>query len=364
MEGRIKGEIYGAIASGVVLALGLVLVWLFLHTILEVLLLFSLSTIAAIALTPIVNWLEARKISRGLAALVVLAALFALAIGLFEMVSPWMREDINHLAANLPRYVQDLMARLKDAASGYPAIERELNDPNLGDRLLPSLEPFLGRIGHYSLSVVTVFIGSLVCITVTAYMLAIPRPLLRGLLQAVPEAHRDAFDLGLVRGCDMIVRWVWANAIIGMVEAICASICLSLIGVPGALVWGAVTLFAEMVPQLGAYLMAIPPTIVALAADPTKAVYVIVFYICLQQIVNHLLAPIIRSRTMRIHPVSEIFTVLALTLAFGLVGAVIADPVLGFVKAFYDSFYGDRHAGSDLDDRVESVLKRNLPDDA
>ena len=108
--------------------------------------------------------------------------------------------------------------------------------------------------------------------------------------------------------------------------------------------------------------MAIPPTIVALADDPMKAVYVIVFYICLQQVVNHLLAPVIRSRTMKIIRFRECYPFNRQTWPSGLIGAVIADPVLGFVKAFYDAFYGDRQEVSDLDDRVDAVLKRRLPD--
>jgi predicted PurR-regulated permease PerM len=154
----------------------------------------------------------------------------------------------------------------------------------------------------------------------------------------------------------MIVRWVWANAIIGVVDGIAASIALSIIGVQGALVWGAVTLFAEMVPQLGAYLMAIPPLIVALATDPPKAIWVLVFYVALQQVVNHLLAPMIRARTMRVHPISEIFAVLSLTIVFGLIGAIIADPVLGFVKAFYDAFHGQKNDAEELDSEVEALL--------
>jgi predicted PurR-regulated permease PerM len=353
--------LFAAIAKALVLAMGLLLVWVFLSRIVEVLLVFAMATIAAIALAPAVNWLERKRVGRGYGTVLVLMILFAIAAGLNAIIAPILRPEINHLAHNFPQYGQQVLARLKELAAGYPSLENALNDPNLLNRFSPVAEQFLGRVGHFSLSLVTVAVGALVTLTLTAYILAVPRPLLRGIMQLVPADHRDSFQHALIRGSDMIVKWVWANAIIGLFDAVVASIALGLMGVPGAFVWGAVTMFSEMVPQLGAYLMAIPPTIVALATDPPKALWVIVFYICLQQVVNHLLAPLIRAKTMRIHPVSEIFTVLSLTLVFGILGAVIADPVLGFVKAFYDSFYGEKQDDPDLDARAEKVLQRTRP---
>ncbi len=354
----LQKTLFNSTSKALALAIGLVLLLVFLERIVEVLLLFSLAAILAIALAPTVNWLERRRVRRGIATLLVIMVLFGFVAGLVAVIAPFLRPEINTLTQRLPEFSHQFMARLKAMAAGYPSIENALNDPNLLDRFSPTAQAALGRIGHFSLSIITVFVGLLVTITLTAYMLAVPRPLLRGLLQLVPETHRNAFERALVRGSEMIVRWVWANAIIGLCDGILASIALSIIGIPGALVWGAVTLFAEMIPQLGAYLMAVPPTIVALATDPPKAIWVIVFYICLQQLVNHLLAPLIRARTMRVHPVSEIFAVLSLTLVFGLLGAVIADPVLGFAKAFYDAFYGDRNDEPGLDERVEKVLNR------
>ena len=106
--------------------------------------------------------------------MLVLFTLFAVVVGLFELISPWLRGDINHLSRNLPTYLQEFQDRIKEAATGYPAIERALNDPNLANRFEPAAELFLGRIGHYSLSLVTILVAGLVCVTVTAYMLAMP----------------------------------------------------------------------------------------------------------------------------------------------------------------------------------------------
>jgi putative permease len=360
-ETDVQKSIFGVIARGLFLAVALALGCLFLHTIKEVILIFLLAMIISIALTPLVNWLALRKIHRGFATVFVLIGLAVLVFGMSAVVAPRLKIEINHLVKNVPRYSTNIKDRALALTADMPSVQAEINDPNLLNRFTPALETGLSKLGGVGVSFVSIVVGLLVLISMVAYMLAFPQPLIRGMLQMVPPQHREKFKEGYIKGADMIVRWVWANAIIGMIDAVLACVALRLIHVQGAYVWGAFTLFAEMVPQLGAYLMAIPPTIVALATDPMQALWVIGFYICLQQLVNHILAPMIRARTMRIHPVSEIFAVLSLTLAFGIVGAVIADPVLGFIKAFYDAFYGKANDSPTLDGDVQDVLHRKLP---
>lgn len=99
------------------------------------------------------------------------------------------------------------------------------------------------------------------------------------------------------------------------------------------------TFFAELVPRFGLYLMMIPPTIVALAVNPLTAVWVVLFYLVLTELTGDFLAPPIRGSQMNLHPVSVILAILAMASVFGVLGALIATPVTGFVKVFYDELY-------------------------
>jgi len=134
---------------------------------------------------------------------------------------------------------------------------------------------------------------------------------------------------------------------------------LSLLGVPGALVWAALTFVAALVPLLGPYLMTIPPVLVALAVNPVLALWTAIFYIVLLQLMGNFVAPLVRSSQMKLHPVSLLFSVLAMGSVFGLLGALIATPVAGIVKAFYEEFSLARQPpDEELDQRVENMLKR------
>jgi predicted PurR-regulated permease PerM len=292
----------------------------------------------------------------------VLGAVVGTFVGLGFLVAPRLAAEMNHLVAAAPQYGERIEEQFRSVVGKYPLLEKRFSEPNALENMLPSTSSVLSRVGRYSVSALAGLVAFLVLLAVIAYMVAMPRPLIRGALQAVPEKYRDPLSEAMVKGSNTVVRWMWANAIIGAIEAVAAGIFLSVLGIPGAWIWALVTFFAELIPQLGSYLMALPPTLVALAIDPTKALWVIGFYIILQQVANNVLAPPIRSKTMNIHPVSEIFAVLALTFAFGWIGALIADPVVGFIKAVYDVFWGRKQEGdADLDTRTEAVLQRQRP---
>lgn len=358
----LTSALYKALARAIYLAVGIFVLISFIDAIRVVMLFFVLAAIFSIALTPPVNWLESRKVPRVLGTMIVLFGLIGVFVGLGFLIAPQVTAQVNQLSGDLPNYVRKISDQATARLGKVEGLEEIAKDPQKAiQQILPSAGTVLNRIGSYSVSLITAFASFIILLSLVAYMLVSPRPLLRGIIGAVPVGMRDQFSHAFARGSQSVVQWVWANVIIGAIEAVAVTIFLSAMGVPGAFVWGALAFFAELVPQLGGYLMAIPPVIVALAVDPTKAMWVILFYVVMQQIVNSVIAPPIRSKSMDIHPVSEIFTVLALTLAFGFLGAVIASPIVGFAKAFYDAFYKPKQPDDDkIDERVEDVLQRRI----
>ena len=127
-------------------------------------------------------------------------------------------------------------------------------------------------------------------------------------------------------------------------------------GIPGVWVWAGLTVFAELVPKLGFYIMAIPPTLVALSIHPIKALWVLIFYIVFDEISGDFLMPKIRASTMNLHPVSTLFVMLAMASAFGLIGALIATPLTAFIKAYYETFILADTSKANLKKGVDLIL--------
>lgn len=357
-----ESSLYRALARTIYLAAGVfVFVW-FLDAITLVLLFFLIALILTLALNPPVTWLERKKVPRVLAALLVLGMLGALTVGLGALVVPRLADEASGLAESLPAYATQLQSRAADVVDHYPRLAQRLRpDGDLLRQWTPVLQTALARVGRYSLSILGALVFGLLLFSTVVYSLANPRPLLRGYLSAWPAHLRPQAERAFARSAQAVSGYVWANAIVGAVEAVAAGIALSMLGVPGALVWAAFTLFSEMVPQVGSLLMAVPPVLVALAVDPQKALWVAVFYIVLQQVAGTFLAPIVQGSQMKLHPVSLIFSVLAMGSVFGVLGAFVSTPLAGMVKAFYEEFYLARQPRDEQqDERIENMLSQRV----
>jgi predicted PurR-regulated permease PerM len=161
----------------------------------------------------------------------------------------------------------------------------------------------------------------------------------------------------------MCVGWMWSNIVAGAIEAALVAVVLGVLQVPGAAVWAALAFFAELIPKVGAYIMGIPPTLVALADSPMTALWVALFYVLMNEIVGNFVVPKIRATSMEMHASSVMFMMLWMAYAFGLAGALIATPITGFIKAYYEEFYLARRAPvAEHGPQVNRMIAGRLPD--
>jgi len=128
--------------------------------------------------------------------------------------------------------------------------------------------------------------------------------------------------------------------------------------IPGVWVWAGVTFFAELIPKLGFYIMSVPPILIAFSISATTGLWVAAFYIILDEIIGDFVIPRIRAKTMKIHPVSVLIMLLAMTAAFGVLGAFIATPLAAFIKAFYETFYEKQKESESTDKNIDLILSR------
>ncbi len=359
-----EDRLYRTIARSIWLAAGVFLLFWFLDAITFIVLFFTVVTILALALNPPVRWLEQRKWPRWAGTLLVFAVIAAIGGGLGWLVIPRLLAELQTLVTQLPDYAISLADRVSSGLRDYPQLRERLQlDEAAVGRLLPTVQSFLMRVGQYTLSLLGLLVFFILLVSTVMYALIKPRPLLRGYLDAFPPHMRGPATRAFARGSQAVSGWLWSNAVVGAVEAVSSYFVLSYIGVPGALVWAAVTFFAELVPRLGPYLMAIPPAIVAFAVDPMDALWVVAWYTVMNELAGDFLAPLVRSKAMELHPVSQLFAVLAMGSAFGFLGALLATPVSGIGKAFYEEFYLARQPKDEVqqDERVDNLLDQDVP---
>ena len=100
----------------------------------------------------------------------------------------------------------------------------------------------------------------------------------------------------------------------------------------------------EMVPILGPIIGAVPPVLLGLAQSSSVMLKVILFYIIVQQADSHLIMPKLMGSIINVHPVAIILGVLVGGHLYGIVGMMIAVPLLAVLQVllkqmwFYDRY--------------------------
>lgn len=338
------------------LAIAAAALW-WLHQMASVLLLVLGIFIVAVMVNAPVSWLEAKGWKRSLAAALVFSTLLAIVAGLVWLVFPRIGQQISELTAQLPQLLRALEQKLAPLFAYVPGMEPGDDAAFSPSKFIGSVPPLLGRIGSMSLSIIGGLVMLVIFITTVVFVVLDPKPILRVYLRFFPEHNRDAAQKAFERGSDSVIGYIWANVVVGTGEAILTAVVLSLLGVPGAIVWGVLTFFAELVPKVGGFIMAIPPVLVALAVDPMTALWTALYFLALQIVAGDIIAPKIRSNTMEAHPAWLIIVMLALGSAFGLVGAILATPLAGYITAYYDEFVvGRQKPDPTLDERADRMI--------
>ena len=339
---RARGPgIFGSWMGFVLAAAAAVVALWFLQKIVGAILLLFFALVVAIALSAPVAWFVRRGLSRRWAALLTLILFFA-AIGLVGwLVIPQLAGQIVLLVNQLPDFLARIDRQFVSLLERYPDLQRVFaGDGGASAAVVPDTDVVLRGLERL--------------LAVAArrarahHHLLLDRRLCRARSQADPPrlsrqpAARLSCRAGMRayrRAARAVIGWTKASLVIGAIQAVAAFVFLTIMEVPGALVWAALAFFADFIPRIGGYVMAFPPVVLSLSLGPMTAVWVALFYLASTEILGSVVAPKIRGATMQLHPVLLIFFTLAFALAFGLLGAIVATPAAAFFSAFYSEFY-------------------------
>jgi putative permease len=326
------------------------------HSLLEVILVFFLALIIGIVLNAPVVWLETKRVPRPAGATLVLLILLGLVVGIAYLVVPRLIGEFSTVFQNLPTYAQQFGSFLARTFHDPSLAQRFVIKPGAAGNYLSTLLP---RIGRFSLSLLPTLIVIFFLVSMTLYLVFSPRSVIRTYVESLPPRTRQQHMNAFTRGSQLVVGWLWSNVILGVIQAITAGVFLYLLGIPGALVWAFLALFAELIPVLGAYIMAVPPVIVAFATSPTKGIWVIMYYVIFNIVKDYALLPLLRNVTMQLNPVYLLFFALAMTYRLGILGAIVAVPLAGFAKAYYDEFYMARQKEEPhIEEKLDAMVRR------
>lgn len=204
---------------------------------------------------------------------------------------------------------------------------------------------------------VTVFFGVI-------FTLINPRPIFAAILSLFPESHHNQAVAILQRIGKFVPVWAGAT-LLGMVTIgmLVFMLMWPIFGFMDALVLGLVACVLEAIPFLGPILSAVPALLLAVGKGGLTPLWVVLVYIAVQAFENNVITPYIMARRMKLHPLAVIFSMLLSIAAFGVLGVLVAAPMVAVVTILHDELYRKRFlptvTDADLDHLAGIALHEN-----
>jgi predicted PurR-regulated permease PerM len=312
---------------------------------------FLLALALAYLLAPLVGKLEARRVNRGLAIVLVALPPLVATVLLVALAGPQLWNQAATLVGMLPRFATTLLeaaASLRARVEGLAFLTEaqrtwvhDLNAEELATLLQQNADAILSEFGQWALAFVrqlgTVvgFLGYLVVTPVVAfYLLRDWQPLLTFLEDLIPTGQRPVVVAFIDEYDRSLGRFFRGQLTEATLVGVLTGALLALLGVPSALLLGVIAGLCNLIPYIGLAISIVPALIVALTMDPPLGglLRVGAVFLVVQFIDGSVTGPRIVGGSVGLHPV-----VIMLALAFGgavlgFAGLLLAIPLAVLVK--------------------------------
>ena len=361
----------------------------------HILLSFLLVMLISLALNPLISRMRAmtggRKIPTGL---VVGGFIAILILTGWAFFGP-MQDSITNISKQLPGYWERLQKPLimmeqraaiseeklqAEVTTEIAQTERQAGEPVVtptpvappkatapedSGSLRSSLsEMFKGVVGSFTsvafngaqvlIVMVTVFFG-------VFFTLMNPRPIVGAVFALVPLRHHDKALVVVQRIGMFAPRWA-AAMLVGMVT-IGMLVFLSMwpvFGFTDALVLGLVAGILEAVPFLGPILSSVPAMLLALGMGGMTPLWVAIIYVAIQLLENNIIVPFVMAGSMKLHPTAVIFSMLLCVGAFGVLGVLVAAPLVAVASILHDELYRKQFLHTVTDEYMREMARQAL----
>ena len=294
---------------------------------------------------PIIKRLTTGKMNRTVASVIVYLIILAIFIVLAIILTPQLAAQIKEFIQSFPNTLRDikgtidnLLGMIKDSGINSDATRKEIygSISKLSDSVTHNLPQYLFNFGKSFVYFAAQFgLGIIV-----AFYLSISFNKVHDRVRTIfPEKwHDDYNDLtkkinttlrGYVSGVLMVMFLVFISQSIG----------LTLAGLKAPLVFALFCAITDVIPYFGPWIGGIPAVIVGFTISPTVGICTIISILVVQALENYFYQPLIMGHTMKLHPITIMIGLLIFGHFFGIIGMIIATPVIACLKILFEFIY-------------------------
>ena len=291
---------------------------------------------------PLVEWLQSKKIPRILGCIIVYLLIFSGLFLLLYLIVPTFIDQVKDFVGTVPDLIKDFkdivdaFFKSLSTKSGVNALsikkEIYLAIENFSSTLTTSIPNALLNVGQ---SLIGGIISFALGLMIGFYMLFDFNKLNAHIESLLPKKWRKTYkELG-ERLNNSLRNYIQGLLLVMLLVFITQAVGLTLAGLKAPLIFALFCALTDVIPYFGPYIGAIPAVIVGFAVSPITGICSIVAILVVQLLENNFYQPLIMGHTMKLHPVTIMLGLLIFQHFFGIIGMIVATPVIAAGKVIF-----------------------------
>lgn len=294
-----------------------------------------LATMVTAMLLPLVDFLDLKGLPRG-------AAVAAVIVGSIVVVGGLLTFVVSQFIQGAPALVDQVTLSITNARNSLSTglLSHFSNDQikSATDTAIEALKNNQSKLTSGALStagtITEIVTGALLMLFTLIFLLQGGRHIFAFVTKIFPTTVRPRVRDASRAGFHSLIGYVRATFLVAFVDAVGIGTGLAIMGIPLALPLASLVFLGAFIPLVGAVLTGGLAVIVALIAKGW--VYALITFgliIAVQQLEAHVLQPLVMGRAVSLHPLAVVLAITAGGVTAGIVGALLAVPIVAVVNS-------------------------------
>ncbi len=291
---------------------------------------------------PIVAWFQKKKIPRIAGCILVYILIFGGIFLLLYILVPTFIDQIKDFVGTIPDILKDLKHFINKTFNSF-GNNTDLDIKPIKDQIYNTIEKFginittnlpvtLLNIGKAIISGGMTFILGLM---IGFYILFDFDKINKNIHSLLPKRWQENYNELGKRINNSLRSYVQGLFSVMFLVFLTQSIGLTLAGLKAPLIFALFCAITDIIPYFGPYIGAIPAVIVGFSMSPFVGAGVIISIVVVQTLENNFYQPLIMGHTMQLHPVTIMIGLLIFQHFFGIIGMIVATPVVACIKVIF-----------------------------
>lgn len=293
-------------------------------------------------LNPLVKKLTDKGVKKGLSVAITYLILIAVIVLIFVFTIPSLGEQISELVSSIPKITSDIKGWIDDIFVKLSNLSLE-NLDSIKSSFLTKIESFGSNIQKnlptMAVNIVAALasgIGKILLSLILAFYISFDfEKVTDGFVNMFPKKSRKEIKYLLEKLDESLYSFISGTLWLSLLLFVVSVIGFSIIGLNAAVLVSFICVVTNLIPYIGPYMGAAVAGAIGFAQSSLIGTLTLAFILVTQTIDGNILQPLVMSKKMNLSPITIILSLLVFEYMFGIIGMVIATPVVALLKIIY-----------------------------